>query len=144
MGADAQRAEPVHEAHCGVDVARYGPAPAEVVAVEVEVVLEVELVDECRDLGPLSDGFDDRELDRGRVDVDLDDDEVLRRRLGHGLEDLEERGGRVRALGALRLLNLALDDEVVEEADLGRVALTLRVFSSYLIGICMGTLSIGT
>ena len=78
MGADAQRAEPAREAHCGVDVARYGPAPAEVVAVEVEVVLEVELVDECRDLGPLSDGFDDRELDRGRVDVDLGDDEVLR------------------------------------------------------------------
>ena len=34
MGADAQRAEPVHEAHGGVDVARYGPAPAEVVAVD--------------------------------------------------------------------------------------------------------------
>ena len=77
MGADAQRAEPVHEAHGGVDVARSMATPAEVVAVEVEVVLEVELVDECRDLGPLSDGFDDRELDRGRVDVDLDDDEVL-------------------------------------------------------------------
>ena len=71
MGADAQRAEPVHEAHGGVDVARSMAAPAEVVAVEVEVVLEVELVDECRDLGSLSDGFDDRELDRGRVDVDL-------------------------------------------------------------------------
>ena len=79
MGADAQRAEPVHEAHGGVDVARSMAAPAEVVAVEVEVVLEVELVDECRDLGSLSDGFDDRELDRGRVDVDL---RSARRRLG--------------------------------------------------------------
>ncbi len=43
------------------------------------------------------------ELGGRRVDVYLDDDEVLRRRPGHALEDLEERLGGVRALWALRL-----------------------------------------
>ena len=56
MSPDAERPQPVHEADRRVDVgawdlvvhgARSGLVPAEVHAVEVEVVLEEELVDEC-------------------------------------------------------------------------------------------------
>ena len=65
--------------------------------------LRGDLVDERGDLGAVGDGLHDGELGGRRVDVYLDDDEVLRRRPGHALEDLEERLGGVRALWALRL-----------------------------------------
>ena len=105
MRPHAEGPEAVHEANRRVDVGlvRRPAPPAEVHPVEVEVVLEEELVDERGDLGAVGDGLHDGELGGRRVDVYLDDDEVLRRRPGHALEDLEERPGGVRALWALRL-----------------------------------------
>ena len=100
MSANARLAQAEHQAQRVVDVVvRLGPA--DVAPVEVEVILEEDLVDERRELGPRRDGLDDGELDRGRVDVDLDDDKVLLR--DGRLEELDERVGPRRVDAADRL-----------------------------------------
>ena len=121
MSPDAECPQPVHEADRRVDVgawdlvvhgARSGLVPAEVHAVEVEVVLEEELVDECGQLWPLGQGLDDCELNAHGVDVDLDRDEVV----GHRsrLEDAQERVRRV-----IRRWQLALIHHIVVETHPG-------------------------
>ena len=67
MRADAKRAKPVHRADRGVDVALRDVFPAEVEAVEIEVVLEEQLVDERGEVGPLGEDGDDRLLDGRRL-----------------------------------------------------------------------------
>ena len=63
MRADAKRAKPVHRADRGVDVALHVASPAEVEAVEVEVVLEEQLVDERGEVWPLGEDGDNRLLE---------------------------------------------------------------------------------
>ena len=77
--------------------------------------LEKKLVHERGELRPFREGFDDGQLHTHGVDVDLHGNKVVR--LGHGLEDAEERVGRMR-FGR----QLGLGDEVVVETDLGACA----------------------